>query len=792
MRNRYSILILLILFVAANPVWPRQKGKIRGTVIEKTTKQPLVGVNVQVVGTQFGSSTDANGVFLIQNLPEDVYKIKTSYIGYLSHLENDVRVIRNKTTSLKEIELAESALEVGEVIVTPGLQAEIETMPVSCRTYSREEIRRTAGTAGDVLRATSVLPGVSTTAGEFSTFSVRGGGPWDNLILVDNIPFDKISHFVGGSSEQEVQGGRFSVFTGGLIEDVTFSAGGYGPEYGRKAASVVDLTVKEGNIVTPTLDITFDPAGAEFNYDGPTKINDRTSLVFNARYYDYSRLVEAYDMNDFFYPAYGDIILKTTTTINSNNKFSVLGIYSRDDLHRDRKNLFASDDLIENDVWRIDETRTLFGLNWRLLTSKQSLLHNTIYFRGNQRDRASGNAWGPDGIKIPATKMDIGLRPDIIEQNQDELEIGWKSDFTQMLGKDFTIKAGIELFSIDLDYQTRQNGNDTLYTFDSHDPRPDPLQYYIVTTPEMVANHFNGSTVQLGAYISSIHKFGEKFSLLPGVRYEINGFNNQSTVAPRVQAKYHLNPKIAFNAAAGFYYQNPLYSDITTSPENRALINEQAFQAIIGVSRQIGDDFKVTIEGYYKKFDDLVVRLNNASATLKNQGKGWSSGLDFMLQKRFTSNYFAQMTYSWSVSKRNDNDGLGEYNAPYSQPHIFNLLGGYEINKKFFISAKLHCATGRPKHRFIVHENIFNDPAFLRYSQEITERNADRSKPIIMLDARVDYRQQLGRVALITFLDLSNILNRYNSTEERFSELNGEEKSLGFGFIPTFGFKLEL
>jgi hypothetical protein len=177
---------------------------------------------------------------------------------------------------------------------------------------------------------------------------------------------------------------------------------------------------------------------------------------------------------------------------------------------------------------------------------------------------------------------------------------------------------------------------------------------------------------------------------------------------------------------------------------------------------------------------------------MKNQGEGWSRGIDFLIQKRFTGHCYAQMTYSYSASKRNDGDGLGEYNAPYSQPHLFNLLGGYQVNKKLFVSAKLHCATGRPKHKYIVHENVFNDPNYVRYSQEITDRYADRLTPFVMLDARIDYRLQLGRLALVSFLDLTNILNRYNATEDRFSELSGKEKTLGFGFIPTVGFKLEL
>ncbi len=273
------MLLILLMLLMQNSQAALNRGHIRGRVIDYKTKQPLAGANVQVIGTDFGTSSNNEGIFLILNLKEDVYKLNISYIGYSNYLETDVQVVRNKTTKVKEIGLYETALEAEGIMVTPGLQAEIENLPASSRVYTREEIRRTAGTAGDVLRATSALPGVSTTAGEFSTFSVRGGDPYDNLILIDFIPFDKISHFEGGSAEQEVQGGRFSVFTGGLIEEVTFSAGGYGPQYGRKSASVIDLKMKEGNIETPTMDISFDPAGAEINYDGPSYLNDKTSVV---------------------------------------------------------------------------------------------------------------------------------------------------------------------------------------------------------------------------------------------------------------------------------------------------------------------------------------------------------------------------------------------------------------------------------------------------------------------------------------------------------------------------------
>ncbi|MFB3056427.1 MAG: TonB-dependent receptor plug domain-containing protein, partial [Ignavibacteriaceae bacterium] len=105
--------------------------------------------------------------------------------------------------------------------------------------------------------------------GEFSAFSVRGGSPKENIILIDNIPFGKVTHFNGGSEEQEAQGGRFSIFAPGLIEEANFQAGGFSAIYGGKFSSFLDLKIKEGNTENPTVDGRIDVLGWEVNYDGP-------------------------------------------------------------------------------------------------------------------------------------------------------------------------------------------------------------------------------------------------------------------------------------------------------------------------------------------------------------------------------------------------------------------------------------------------------------------------------------------------------------------------------------------
>ena len=134
---------------------------------------------------------------------------------------------------------------------------------------------------------------------------------------------------------------------------------------------------------------------------------------------------------------------------------------------------------------------------------------------------------------------------------------------------------------------------------------------------------------------------------------------------------------------------------------------------------------------------------------------------------------------------------MGEYNAPYNQPHNFAVLFGYELSKEWFISGRWKYAVGRPKDQYILHENVLNDLGRMRYAKEITARNADRIPDFHVLSIRVDYRKQFGRIALITFFDLDNLYNRYNTYEDRFSELTGQEKGLGLGFAGNAGFKIE-
>jgi hypothetical protein len=764
----------------------QQTGHVQGRVVDATTRHPIPSATVFIEGALLTTVTGADGSFRINDLEEGVYSVSVRHLGYADFVHTDVAIVRRKATLISEIGL------VSTVLALEGITATIVTPPsVSRYAVQREEIRRTPGTSGDVLRALGTLPGVSVSEGEFSAMSVRGGGAHDNLILIDNIPFDKINHFEGGSNEQEAQGGRFSVFTAGLVERAIFYGGGFGAEHGRKGASVLDLEISEGNPESPTVSGSYDLLGLELNYDGPTYLLPKTSLRANYRDFDMKRGLEIGGLQDFGDPTMSDVIIKTSTHVNERNKVSVLGIYSTDRLVRAPHHLLHGDDLVENAIWDIDETRWLLGANWRWLTSGESVLHNTFYYRTNDRFRSIGFASADaTGGRLPSSVADLTVRENVGIQNQREIEIGWKADFDHAVRRGGTFRLGLEAYRIQLDYDYAQAGADTLYRFTRADLLRHPDQRYLVVPSEAVAHSFDKAAVNAAAYVSYELGLG-RLVLTPGGRYSRSGFSTQSTVAPRLQVRYQLSPSTAANFATGTYYQAPSNIHITSDAANRMLRDEKSVHYILGINRYLRDDLRLTLETYYKELSDLVVPAATGGRALTNGGDGWSSGFDAILLKRLSNRYHGQVSYSYAISRRDDHDGWGEYNSSFNQPHNVGAIVGYQANKAWFISGRWKYAVGRPKDRFIVHENVLGDGAPLRYSKEITARNADRLPAFHLLSTRLDYRKQLGRFAVTSFLEMDNLYNRFNTYEARFSELTGEEKALGFGFLPNFGFKLE-
>ena len=792
MKFIYTIAIAVFaIFPAVVHAQETPTGTIKGKLIDKSTKQTIPGGTIVVKGTDAGAATDTDGYFLIKNVAEGIYQLVASSIGYQERTINDISVIRNKTNYL-EVELEVPATALKEVAVTSFKYEASPLTPVSTYGFSREEISRNPGAQGDIFRAIGMLPGVSSSGGQYSAIAVRGQGTRDNIYMVDDIPVTELGHLEGNGAFNDPNGARFSIFAPRVIDNAQFQGGGIAAQYGRRSSSFLGLGIKEGNKEDYTVDGQVDLLGLTVNYDGPSYIQKHTSLFVSARYQDFREVVKLVGLKGLGTPQYGDFIFKSTTELGKKNKLSVIAVISPDQYLKEIKDIKEQTEIVDASLIQVATQKTILGLNLRTLTSKNSYWKNVLYYTKSKSDVGFGAAYPKIDTNGKLLSQDnIAEEQDIRTLKYSEAKMGFRSIYTINFSNHSKFTAGVEADRTWLDNYRKLKRPDTSYIFGQDDYRPNPSQYYTVIDPMYFNADYNNAAYNASAYADYSTLLFRSLTLNAGLRYDYSGFTEQHTLSPRLSGNLQLNETNSLNFATGIYYQDPVLSEIADQPTDKKLKEEQITQYIIGYKKHFSPDLKFTAETWYKTFDKMVVRPVSGYREQTNAGTGWAGGFDLNVTKRLTKKIHGQVGYSYMQSKRDDHDGLGEYDFAFSQPHQVNMLLSYQAKSRWILSSKFRYATGKPTSSYILHRNVLNDDNNIRYSQEITTKNNIRVTDFVSLDLRADYRFQFRQLRLTAFVDIVDILNRFNESSLLISPYNGKIQSDGLAIFPSFGLKFE-
>ncbi len=792
-RTLKQFIACLTLLILSNTSFSQTQvvGEITGQVIDNSTKQTIPGVQVVIKGTTKVAITDSIGVFSLQTVEEGTYILEVNYYGYEKKEITEVKVYRKKATYI-EIAITEARISLTEVEVKAFKYENNPTVPVSSYSFSREEIARNPGAQGDVFRAIGMIPGVSSSGGEYSAISVRGQGTRENAYFVDDIPLTDLGHLDGKGGFSDPNGARFSIFAPRVIDNAQFQGGGFGSQYGRKSASYLGLNIKEGNPLNPTIDGQIDLMGATINYDGPSYLHKKTSLFVSARFQDFKTVLNLIGLQSTGYASYQDFIFKSTTQLNPKNKLSIIMLYNPEKFSRDTSNVRYDIELNNLFVANVSKTKSMIGVNLRSLTSSRSYWKNIAYYTQSQSKDAYGTAYpltDATGVLLPGST--ISFENGIRKLNYSESKVGFRSIYTLKLKNNSTLIAGIDLDLSAIHSNRTLSRTDTVFVFNEFDYRPDPTQNFAIVSPQFFNASYSNTAFNMASYVSYSFQLFKQLTLNAGARYDYNGFTEQHLISPRLSGSWQMNATNSLNFAAGVYYQDPAYVAIADQPKDKKLKNEQTLQLILGYKKHFTADLKLTIEAWYKQFDQLIIRPINGYSEQNNSGDGWASGIDLNLTKRLTNKIYGQVGYSYMESKRNNHDGIGVYNFAFSQPHQVNFLLSYKPNEHWILATKFRYATGKPTDSFLVHADIFNDLSNLNYSFETVGRNAERLPDFISLDIRVDYRFQVKRVGITVFLDIVDVTNRQNANGQNFNAITGKTFYEGISIFPTFGLKFE-
>ncbi|MBN7821712.1 carboxypeptidase regulatory-like domain-containing protein [Bowmanella yangjiangensis] len=758
----WALLIGLPLFSQA----AEAPGALTVIVKDQNTERPLADVQITVRERETSSTqtfaTDAQGRIVIEQLDPGLYSVSLAKNGFASLYEPSIRVVTRKNIKLA-FELREQAIEVVEVRAQQA-----DTFASGSSTYlDREALRSAVGGGADPLLSLDGLPGLAS-ASEFASFSVRGRGPRDNLIFVDDFPFDKAVHFDAtlGEEEDVGGGGRFSIFAPNVISSAEFSPGGWGAAYGGRAASLLKLQVADGN-PSPSASFRYDLAGFEVGYDGP--VGDDATMLFSARRLDFGQLFETIEELDIGEPVLRDIILKSVIPINQNHSVEILLMDTQEDYRRDVTHVFASPNFEDAALLDFKQDSDLYGLTLRSLVGEKAVWTNKLYYRKSDKLSSEGEAF-PDLVPEGSPAASFPVREDIISIAEDETELGWRSDFetTNHWG---LFSAGVRLTQIELDYSTVLDGDWIRFVYDDDDFRADPQQRYIVLTPSHINSAIKHKETSYAGYVEQVFQFGD-WDVGTGLRLERDGFADERLVAPRLSLNWQPGKKVRYFASAGLFHQSPRYLELAAN-ESNTLKNETITHTSIGLKYFPDSNWSVLTEAYYQRLDDLVVDLDRASGTFANLGDGSSYGVDIVVNGTLFEGLYASATYSYNDAVVDRKDGRGEVAAEFNRKHVATLGLTWEISDRWKVAARYKYLSGRPDDNFVIHADVLGPGQMLRYSKEITERNVGRKDGAGLLNLRVDYRRAFGPVDVTAFLDVINVTAASSSDDTEFDYRRG-------------------
>lgn len=716
--------------------------QIKGVVIDKSTRQPLEFVNVLVVGLGIGASTDANGNFLITQVPPGIYRLQASFLGYKTELTPEYRV--NHVTPYVQIELEEENASLNEVIVTASPFQKVPESPVSLRVIGLQEIEKAPGANRDISKVVQNYPGVAfSPIGYRNDLIVRGGGPSENRFYLDGVEIPNINHF----STQGASGGPVGLIDADLIRSVKFYSGAFPADKGNALSSVLDFSLRDGDMERNSLKATLGASEVSLSSNG--HIGNKTSYLVSVRQSYLQALFKILGLP--FLPAYTDASFKIKTRFDSHNELTLLGLGGID---RMKLNLGIEGEDAEYMLSYLpeinQETYTVGGVyrhysqrHVQSIVLSQSYLNNrNVKYRDNDE----------------SSEENLTLRLGSIEQ---ETKLRMENTSSWSVWK---VKAGF-----DLNY-SRYKSNEYRKVF------ANALREYDY--------HTDLSLWRWGMFASVDYAAPDKsFTASMGVRTDGNNYSDKMKelwrqLSPRLSVSYRLIEGLTLSGHVGLYYQLPSYTALGFKGEEGEYVNRHldyisVSQESLGLSWTPNENMELSVEGFYKLYGHMPFSLSDqiplsckgndygtiGNEALSSEAKGRSYGVELMFKWLLTQKL--NLSSSLTIFKSEFKDGeQGSYvPSTWDNRFILNMSGTYNFPKHWSLGAKVSCIGGSPYTPYDVEKSSLVEAwnvqgrAYYDYSRY----NQERLPVFGQLDVRVDKTFYLKKCMLGFYLDIQNI-----------------------------------
>ena len=804
---------LLIFFVfLGGSLLAQSSHTISGTVVSQSSGEPLLCATVVDVRSGKGTVTNANGRFSL-TLKEDTVQFRVSYVGYKSF---DTLIYFNSNIFIN-VKLV-AGIQLNTVTVNAERVASAKSSQISAIEVPMEQIKSVPVLFGetDILKTLQLLPGVQSGTEGMSGVYVRGGGPDENLFLLDGVSLYNVNHL----------GGFFSAFNSSAVKNVTLYKGSFPARFGGRLSSVLDITTNNGNDKEIHGDISVGLIAAKLSVEGPI-IKEKTTFSFSMR------------------RTYGDLLVQPLLGLASAlEEEKIRAGYYFYDLNakvthklNDKSRLYASYYMGDDVIYLKVRTRTLYS----------AMFNNDYWMK-------MGYNWGNI---VGSLRWNYELNPKLFmnitgayTRYRNHISMGaeehdWSDDYDNSYSVDMSYKSGIRDLIVRSDFDYAPNPD--------HAVKFGGAFIHHIFTPEIMGMKMEDRQTQYGEedYNDKIDTvLGESrvhaeemfcyveddWSISSALKVNfglyLSGFAVEKvfypSLQPRISGRILLNDNLSIKTGYAYMtqymhllsnYSINLPTDLWV-PVTSRIRPMNAHQVAAGVVYNWSGIADFSVEGYYKSMENLLEYKDGASFWSSSTnwedkvcvGKGWSYGVEFLAQRSF-GKYSGWVGYTWSKTMRKfDREGMEindgkPFPAKYDRRHDISIVMMYKPNKKFDASFTWVYCTGNAttlamqefQDEETTDEGDWYDSDVYGY---VDGRNNFRMPAYHRMDVGVNFHKQKKRGLRTISLSVYNLYNRknpfivYESSRYHYHyqgvTYNSALVQLSiFPFIPSISYKFE-
>ncbi|MCC6599598.1 MAG: TonB-dependent receptor [Crocinitomicaceae bacterium] len=804
---RFFLLLFLSLYGLPAAQGQQLLQTIRGTVTDKESHAPLIGVSVVAFRDTLllkGNITNATGQFVLAELPVGRITLHISYLGY-----QNLQIDNIELTSAKEmvllIDLEERAVDLGEIEIKAVHECEAmnEMATVSARQFSVEETNRYAGSRGDPARMASNFAGVQGADDSRNDIVIRGNSPQGVVWRMEGVDIPNPNHFaIPGTA-----GGPVSIINNKYLANSDFFTGAFPAEFGNSIAGIFDLRMRNGNNQKHEFSGQFGFLGTELFAEGPLSKSSGSSYLASYRY----STLELFSLLGIKIgtdatPHYQDGAFRVALNGKNGGVFSLWGIGGK-----------SSVDILISDQKTPDE-RNIYGENDRdqYFRSRIGIAGSTyhksfsekLFFKATLA--ASVNHQGSFHEIVYRHLENRHYKVDsmaaLLDYTFSESKFSASLLLNHKIDKKNILRAGVLVDEYLWNYVDSVRIIDTARS-----------NYYQWTT------RWDSKTSGLLAqpYIQWKFRLGDRWMITAGWHLSYFSLSNSASfVEPRVGVKWQVNQRRSLSLGAGrhsqlqptyMYFYNPgLAVQPSSKPLNSNMDFTKSDHLVLSCEENRGK-WRLRIESYYQRVFNIPVEkkissfsLVNTGAgftrffpdTLVNAGTGKNYGVEFTAERFFYRGWLFLFTASLFDSKYKGSDGI-ERNTDFNGHYALNLLGSKEWafskNRSLTTGSKITTAGGR-----------WYGPADISASNRERElvyvdslRNSQQFRPYFRIDIKINYKINRKKVVHETGIDLINVLNTKNILKLTYSpdESGNPQKAIReeyqLGFLPIFYYRAD-